>query len=79
LRQSTTIGTKKGCDGSINQSAPIIGDNVDIGSNVVIVGPVKIGNNVSIGAGSVVKDVPANATVVGNPARIINSDLITRI
>lgn len=72
LRQSTTIGTKKGRDGSINQFAPIIGNNVDVGANVVIIGPITIGDNVNIGAGSVVvKDIPANSTVVGNPARII--------
>ncbi len=51
----------------------IIGDNVYIGPHVSIVGPVKIGNNVTIGAGAVVvKDIPDNATVVGNPARVIN-------
>lgn len=39
---------------------------------MVIIGNVHIGNNVIIGAGSVVvKDVPDNAVVVGNPARII--------
>ena len=38
-------------------------------------GPIKIGNNVVIGAGSVVtKSVPDNCTVVGNPARIIRRD-----
>ena len=52
-----------------------IGDNVYIGPHVSIVGPVKIGNNVTIGAGTVViKDIPDNATVVGNPARIVNYD-----
>ena len=48
----------------------IIGDRVRIGSNSTIL-PVKIGNNVIIGAGSVVtKDIPDNVTVYGNPARI---------
>ena len=76
LRQSTTIGTKKNRDGSINQNAPVIGDNVDIGANVSIIGPITIGDNVIIGAGSVVvKDVPSYSIVAGNPARIIGTTL----
>ena len=43
-----------------------------MGANSTILYDVNIGNNVIIGAGSVVvKDVPDNAVVVGNPARII--------
>lgn len=46
-----------------------IGNNVRIGSNVTIL-PVTIGDNVIIGAGSVVtKDIPSNKTVKGNPAK----------
>ena len=42
-------------------------------ANVVIIGSVSIGNNVIIGAGTVVtKDVPDNTIIVGNPARVIN-------
>lgn len=48
----------------------IVGDRVRIGSNSTIL-PVKIGNNVIIGAGSVVtKDIPDNCVVYGNPAKI---------
>lgn len=51
-----------------------IGDNVWIGGSTTILPGVTIGNNVTIGAGSVVvKDVPANVVVAGNPARIIKS------
>lgn len=49
-----------------------IGDNVWIGGNSVILMGVTIGNNVVVGAGSVVtKEIPDNAVVIGNPARII--------
>ena len=51
---------------------PTFGDNVSIMANAVVFGNIKIGNNVTIGAGSIVtKDIPDNCTVVGNPARII--------
>ena len=50
----------------------IIGDRVRIGSNSTIL-PVKIGNNVIIGAGSVVtKDIPDDCVAYGNPAKIKN-------
>jgi putative colanic acid biosynthesis acetyltransferase WcaB len=71
LRTCTTIGNKKLTDGSCSNS-PKIGHNVDIGANVVIIGEITISDNVVIGAGSVVvKDIPANAIVAGNPAKII--------
>lgn len=48
-----------------------IGSNVWIGSGAIILPGVTIGDNATIGAGSIVtRDVPANATAVGNPARI---------
>lgn len=61
----TTIGKKDG-------KRPRIGNNVTVGCHAVILGDITIGDNVTIGAGSVVvKDVPDNAVIVGNPARII--------
>lgn len=69
ILQQVTIGVK-----SLDGSAPQIGNNVFIGAGAKIIGDIKIGNNVKIGANAVVvKDVPDNCTVVGNPARIINS------
>lgn len=54
---------------------PYVGRNVMVGANVVVLGGVHVGDNVRIGAGSVVtKDIPDNCTVVGNPARIIRKD-----
>ena len=78
-RQLTTLGNKRDGD---NANRPWIGDNVTLGTNVTIIGAIHIGNNVTIGAGSVVvKDVPDNAVVVGNPARIIkyNTPIISEI
>jgi putative colanic acid biosynthesis acetyltransferase WcaB len=67
LRQSTTIGNKQLRDGGFSTS-PVIGNNVDIGSNVCIIGDVVIQDHVKIGCGAVVvKSVPANSVVTGNP------------
>lgn len=49
-----------------------IGDNVWIGGSCVVLPGVTIGNNVVIGAGSVVtKDIPDNVCAAGNPCRVI--------
>ncbi len=48
-----------------------IGNRVSIGTSATILGGIKIGDNAIVGAGSVVtKDVPENAIIAGNPARI---------
>lgn len=66
LSQFVTIGSN-------HKKAATIGDNVYIGPNVCIVEDVHIGNNVSIGAGSVVtKDIPDNATAAGNYAKVLH-------
>ncbi len=50
---------------------PTIGNDVVIGAGAILLGPITIGDGGKIGAGSVViKDVPAEKTVVGVPARI---------
>ncbi|WP_461450152.1 serine acetyltransferase [Mucilaginibacter sp.] len=72
LRQSTTIGNKTNKRANYLTKSPVIGNNVDIGCNVCIIGDVNIGDNVIIGAGSViVKSIPSNSIVVGNPGRVI--------
>lgn len=64
----TTIGNKS----DIYDNRPTIGNNVTLGANVTIIGKINIGNNVTIGAGSVVvKDIPDNCIVAGNPAKVI--------
>lgn len=56
---------KTGCD-------IIIGSGCWIASGAILLGPLKVGDNAIIGAGSVVtRDVPSGATVAGNPAKII--------
>ncbi len=58
--------------GETSKGRPVLGNNVSLGANVTIIGPVHIGNNVIIGASSVVvKDVPDNCVIAGNPAKII--------
>ncbi|PSS24764.1 Serine acetyltransferase [Actinidia chinensis var. chinensis] len=54
---------------------PKVGDGVMIGAGTQILGNVKIGEGAKIGAGSVVlKEVPPNATSVGNPARLVGGN-----
>ena len=53
-----------------------VGDNCYFGTGCTILGPVKIGNNVIVGAGAVVtKDIPDNCTVAGVLARIVKERL----
>jgi serine O-acetyltransferase len=69
--QNVTIGAKTPED-SKNKKYPKIGNNVVISSHAVIIGDITIGDNVVIGAATFVnKDIPDNAVVVGNPAKII--------
>lgn len=70
--QNVTIGVKN--QGEYN-TIPTIGNNVKICSGACVCGDITIGNNVTIGANSVVmKSVPDNCVVAGNPARIIYRD-----
>ncbi|WP_200977081.1 serine O-acetyltransferase [Echinicola sp. 20G] len=63
------IGKKKP---GMENSDVLIGNNCYIGTGSTILGPLTIGNNVTIAAGSIVtKDIPDNATVAGVPAKVI--------
>jgi len=58
-------------DSGIESKEVVVGNNVWIGTRVIILPGVHIGNNVIIGAGSVVaKDFPDNVMIAGNPAVI---------
>ena len=63
------FGRKRPTD---TDSKIIVGDNCYISTGVTILGPARIGNNVTIGAGAVViHDIPDNVVVGGVPAKII--------
>ena len=65
IYQNVTIG-------EVNGKAPVIGDGCFIGAGAIIVGDIRIGNNVKIGAGAVVStDVAEGCTVVSLPPRVI--------
>lgn len=68
MRNGVTVGLRnRGVRGS-----PTIGNRVDIGAGAKLLGPIRIGDDVAIGANAVVLcDVPANSIAVGIPARII--------
>ncbi|HGY1165678.1 TPA: colanic acid biosynthesis acetyltransferase WcaB [Citrobacter braakii] len=67
LRHGVTIGNV----GAKDMACPVIGNGVELGANVILLGAITIGHNVTIGAGSVVlDDVPDDALVVGEKARV---------
>jgi serine O-acetyltransferase len=72
LFQGVTLG---GTGKEKGKRHPTIGNNVVIGAGAKVLGNINIGDNVQIGANAVVvKDVPANCTVVGVPGRITKKE-----
>ncbi len=67
----SVIGISKKC----NDDDFLIGDNCSLGANATIIGPLKLGNNIKIGAAAcVVKDcLIDDSTLVGVPAKILNN------
>ncbi|MDR2505407.1 MAG: serine O-acetyltransferase [Oscillospiraceae bacterium] len=69
LYQGVTLG---GTGKDIGKRHPTVMNNVTIGAGAKVLGPFTVGENSKIGAGAVVlKEVPPNSTVVGNPGRIV--------
>lgn len=72
MYQGATLG---GTGKEKGKRHPTIGDNVVIGAGAKVLGNIMIGDNSYIGSNAVViKDVPANSTVVGVPGRITKQD-----
>ncbi len=69
LYQGVTLG---GTGIEKGKRHPTLGNNIVAGAGAKVLGPITIGDNVRIGAGSVVvRDVPGDTTVVGVPARAV--------
>ena len=69
IYQNVTLG---GTGKDVGKRHPTLGNNVLVGSGAKVLGPLTVGDNARIAAGAVVlREVPANATAVGVPARIV--------
>ena len=65
LEHQVTIGAER-------RQSPVLGDDVFVGAGAKVIGPVAVGSGARVGANAVVvRDVPAHATVVGIPARVV--------
>ena len=71
IYHGVTIGSRLSND---SDGWPIIGNNCLLSAGSTILGPIRIMDNVIIGANAVIfKNIPANVTVVGNPGKITNN------
>jgi len=72
LTQGVTVGHRAG-GREQSFAGPVIGNRVYLGPGAVVLGPIKVGDDVLIGANAVVtRSVPSRAVVAGNPARVIS-------
>ena len=83
LYHGVTLGGISPAENSFSQvnvkRHPTIKNNVIIGSGAQILGPISVGSYARIGANTVIiKEVPDHATMVGNPAKNINQDKISK-
>ena len=67
IRNGVTVGLRN----TGQRGSPVIGNRVDIGAGAKVLGAIRIGDDVAIGANAVViTDVPSNSIAVGVPAKI---------
>lgn len=72
LFQGVTLG---GTGKERGKRHPTLGSHVVVGAGAKVLGGIRIGDNVKVGANAVVlRPVPPNSTVVGNPGRIVKYD-----
>lgn len=72
LYQGVTLG---GTGKDTGKRHPTLGNNVMVGAGAKVLGPFKIGDGAKIAAGAVVlKEIPAGATAVGIPAKVVRRD-----
>ena len=72
IYQGVTLG---GTGKDVGKRHPTIGNGVTIGAGAKVLGPIRIGDHCKVGAGAIVlKDVPDQCTVVGNPGRVVKKD-----
>jgi serine O-acetyltransferase len=68
VRNGVTVGLRS----AGKRGSPVIGSRVDIGAGAKVLGSIRIGDDVAIGANAVVLiDVPSNSIAVGVPARVL--------
>ena len=74
--RATSINGELKTEDDWNCQVTLIKRGASIGSGVTLLGGITVGKNAIVGAGSVVTaDVPANATVAGNPARLLKAPI----
>ena len=81
IYHGVTLGATGGSTAAQQQEQrhPSVGNNVVIGAGATVLGAIHLGDNSKIGAGTLVlKDVPDNGTVVGEPGRLVERESSTR-
>lgn len=72
IMQGATVGSDAVVAGADRGGSPTIGDDAFIGPGAVVVGPVRLGDRVRVGANAVVSDsFPSDVVVAGAPARVV--------